>query len=195
MNFSSEVSRFDLQDLLPNPQFLKLFADAYIESNRHFPDKKSIFSLAVERLAKEVNSGATRTTDTFSTSKKIDLASEVFAKLLLAGSEGVCISESTEERMYPALDTLFIHQESNSSILATRLFKPGDCVDHHRPVHKIVAEYCAADYFTKRIIDPSDSLNLAKCLPIIAPNSAVRDELRGLLGWMAALGDKPTQEK
>ncbi|RTT38635.1 hypothetical protein H5023_25820 [Pseudomonas aeruginosa] len=195
LNFSSEVSRFDLQDLLPNPQFLKLFADAYIESNRHFPDKKSIFSLAVERLAKEVNSGAARTTDTFSTSKKIDLASEVFAKLLLAGSEGVCISESTEERMYPALDTLFIHQESNSSILATRLFKPGDCVDHHRPVHKIVAEYCAADYFTKRIIDPSDSLNLAKCLPIIAPNSAVRDELRGLLGWMAALGDKPTQEK
>ena len=195
LNFRSEVSRFDLQDLLPNPQFLKLFADAYTESNRHFPDKKSIFSLAVERLAKEVNSGATRTTDTFSTSKKIDLASEVFAKLLLAGSEGICISESAEERMYPALDALFIHQESNSSILATRLFKPGDCVDHHRPVHKIVAEYCAADYLIKRVVDPRDSLNLAKCLPVIAPNLAVRDELRGLLGWMASLGDKPTQEK
>ncbi|WP_433885434.1 hypothetical protein [Pseudomonas vranovensis] len=195
LNFRSEVSRFDLQELLPNPQFLKLFADAYTESNRQFPDKKSIFSLAVERLAKEVNPGTTRTTNTFSTIKKIDLSSEVFAKLLLAGSDGVCTSESTEERMYPALDALFINQEPNSNILATRLFRPGDCVDHHRPVHKIVAEYCAADYLIKRIVDPSDSLNLAKCLPIIAPNSAVRDELRGLLGWMASLGDKPTQEK
>ncbi|MFK0096106.1 hypothetical protein [Pseudomonas sp. NPDC090592] len=195
LNFRSEVSKFDLQDLLPNPQFLKLFADAYIESNRHFPDKKSIFSLAVERLAKEANLGTSRTTNTLSTSKKIDLSSEVFAKLLLAGSDGVCISESTEERMYPALEALFIHQQPNSSILATRLFKPGDCVDHHRPAHKIVAEYCAADYLTKRVVDPSDSLNLAKCLPIIAPNSAVRDELRGLLGWMASLGDKSTQEQ
>lgn len=194
LDFRSEVSRFDLQELLPNPQFLKLFADAYIESDRHFPNKQSIFSLAVERLAKEVNIGTIRTTNTLSTSQKIELASEVFAKLLLAGAEGVCISEATEERMYPTLDSLFIQPNPNNSILATRLFKPGDCVDHHRPVHKIVAEYCAASYLTKRIADPGDSLTLSKCLPIIAPNSIVRDELRGLLGWTASLGDKSTQE-
>lgn len=38
--FQSEVSRFDLEVLLPNPQFLKLFADAYIHSARHFTDKR-----------------------------------------------------------------------------------------------------------------------------------------------------------
>ena len=76
-------------------------------------------------------------------------------------------------------------------ILATRLFKPDDSVGQHRPVHKIVAEYCAAEYLTKRIADPADPLTLPKCLPIIAPNSTVRDELRGLLGWMAALGNRP----
>lgn len=194
LDFRSEVSRFDLQELLPNPQFLKLFADAYIESDRHFPNKQSIFSLAVERLAKEANIGTIRTTSTLSTSQKTELASEVFAKLLLAGAEGVCISEATEERMYPTLDSLFIQPNPNNSILATRLFKPGDCVDHHRPAHKIVAEYCAASYLTKRIADPGDSLTLSKCLPIIAPNSIVRDELRGLLGWTASLGDKSTQE-
>ena len=32
--FQAEVTRFDLEALLPNPQFLKLFADAYIESGR-----------------------------------------------------------------------------------------------------------------------------------------------------------------
>ncbi|MBN2990735.1 hypothetical protein JWR97_03930 [Pseudomonas cedrina subsp. fulgida] len=41
--FRDEVSRFDLESLLPNPQFLKLFADAYIESGRRFKDKNSIF--------------------------------------------------------------------------------------------------------------------------------------------------------
>ncbi|HCM9153952.1 TPA: hypothetical protein N5K88_004123 [Enterobacter cloacae subsp. cloacae] len=54
-NFETEISRFNLEMLLPNPQFLKMFADAYIESDKHFSDKRSIFSLAVERLAKEAN--------------------------------------------------------------------------------------------------------------------------------------------
>ena len=53
--FRNEVARFDLEPLLPNPQFLKLFADAYIESGKHFNDKRSIFAQAVVHLAKEVN--------------------------------------------------------------------------------------------------------------------------------------------
>lgn len=192
--FQVEVARFDLETLLPNPQFLKLFADAYIESERHFTDKRSIFSQAAERLAKEANPNVARSKPTLSTTQKVDMASEVFAKLLLSGAEGVCTSEATENRMYPLLASLFNCDIAAESILATRFFKPGDSADQHRPVHKIVAEYCASDYLTKRIADPADPLALHKCLPIIAPNSTVRDELRGLLGWMAALGNKPIQE-
>lgn len=192
--FQAEVARFDLETLLPNPQFLKLFADAYIESERHFTDKRSIFAQAVERLAKEANPNVAKSNPTLSTIQKVDLASEAFTKLLLSGAEGVCTSEATENRMYPLLASLFDSDTAADGILATRLFKPGDSADQHRPVHKIVAEYCAADYLTKRIADPSDPLTLSKCLPIIAPNSTVRDELRGLLGWMAALGNKPIEE-
>lgn len=189
--FQAEVARFDLETLLPNPQFLKLFADAYIESQRHFTDKRSIFAQAVDHLAKEANTNVARISPALSTTQKVNISSEVFAKLLLSGAEGVCISEPTEDRMYPLLASLFVSNTAVEGILATRLFKPGDSADQHRPVHKIVAEYCAADYLTKRIADPADPLTLSKCLPIIAPNSTVRDELRGLLGWMAALGNKP----
>jgi len=192
--FQAEVARFDLETLLPNPQFLKLFADAYIESERHFTDKRSIFAQAVERLAKEVNPNAARINPTLSTTQKVNMSSEVFTKLLLSGAEGVCISEVTEKRMYPLLASLFDRDTAAEGILSTRLFKPGDSADQHRWVHKIVAEYCAGKYLTKRIVDPADPLTLPKCLPIIAPNSTVRDELRGLLGWMAALGNKPIQE-
>jgi hypothetical protein len=191
--FRGEVARFDLEVLLPNPQFLKLFADAYIESERHFTDKRSIFAQALKRLAKEVNPTA-GSNSKLSIAQKVDISSEVFTKLLLSGAEGVCTNAVTEHRMYPLLASLLESYTRTKDILATRLFKPGDSVDQHRPVHKIVAEYCAADYLTRRIAASADPLTLPKCLPIIAPNSTVRDELRGLLGWMAALGNKPIQE-
>lgn len=192
--FQSEVSRFDLEALIPNPQFLRLFADAYIESDRHFIDKRSIFSQAVERLAKEANTTVSRTTSTLTTSQKVELSSEVFVKLLLSGAEGVGTSEATEDRMYPFLTSLIGHGVIADGILATRLFKPGANVDKHQPVHKIITEYCAAAYLIKRTVAPSDPLTLHGCLSVIAPNATVRDELRGLLGWMATLGSKPIQQ-
>lgn len=192
--FQTEVARFDLAPLLPNPQFLKLFANAYVESDRHFKDKKSIFSQAIERLAKETNINVARPNPMLSVEKKVAFSSEVFTKLLLSGVEGVNTCEAIPDRMYPLLESLFSGNVESRGILATQLFKPGDGTDLHRPIHKIVTEYCAADYLTKRVMDPGDHLNLSKCLPIIAPNSTVRDELRGLLGWMAALGNKPIEE-
>lgn len=193
--FQSEVARFDLEVLLPNPQFLKLFADAFVESGRKFVDKRSIFKNAVERLAREANGKASRGQHALSIAKKVQIASEVFAKLLLSGAEGVSKSEASESRIYPLLDALVNNQEDTATrILATRLFKPSENADQHRPVHKIVSEYCAAHYLTNRISDPLDDLTVAKVMPIVAPNSTVRDELRGLLGWMASLGNTQIQE-
>ncbi|MBU2893955.1 ATP-binding protein [Colwellia sp. D2M02] len=194
VEFKAEVTRFSLDPLLPNPQFLKLFADAYIESNGHFTDKRSIFTQAITHLAKETNQSV-RPSPKFSTKNKVDISSEIFAKILLSGSEGVGISEVNESRMYPILGSLLNTSDLDvSSLLATRLFKPGDNIDQHRPVHKIVAEYCAADYLVKRILMPSDPLTISQCVSIIAPNLTVRDELRGLLGWMASLGNKLIEE-
>ncbi|EOF5098453.1 hypothetical protein ACK1QP_001607 [Salmonella enterica] len=180
--------------LLPNPQFLKMFADAYRESGRSFSSKYSIFISAVEYLAKEANKNISSKSGSISIAKKTSLFSEICAKLLLSGAEGVSTAEAVENRMYPSLSSLLCSNVEYNDILHTRLFKPGDNEDQHRPVHKIVAEYCAASYLIKRIADPGDALTLAKCLPLIAPNSVVRDELRGLLGWMAALGNKSVQE-
>jgi hypothetical protein len=192
--FQAEVGRFDLETLLPNPQFLTLFADAYVQSGRSFTDKRAIFSQATERLAKEVNVTLRAVGGTLSISQKIDYASEVFAKLLLSGAEGVATNEANEDSLYPLLETLVEDATAIHAILSSRLFKPGDTVDTHRPIHKIVAEYAAADYLTKRVADPADTLTFERCLPVIAPNSTVRDELRGLLGWVAALGNKSIQE-
>ncbi|NVZ38690.1 hypothetical protein HX786_11435 [Pseudomonas sp. 21615526] len=191
--FEDEVSRFDLDSLLPNPQFLKLFADAYVESGRHFVNKRSIFSLAVERLSRETNPKIASGPNSLSITEKVSFASEIFAKLLLSGADGVTKSEANESRVYPFMGSLSARYNKYADVIATRLFKPGDYSDQHRPVHKVVVEYCAAGYLVGRIGAAADSLTLTKCLPIIAPNTIVRDELRGLVGWMAALGNRDIQ--
>uniref|UniRef100_UPI003CFCDB4E NACHT domain-containing protein n=1 Tax=Serratia surfactantfaciens TaxID=2741499 RepID=UPI003CFCDB4E len=157
--FQTEVTRFSLDMLLPNPQFLKMFTDAYLESDRRFADKRSIFALAVERLAKEVNPGIPKASVSLSVAQKIAFSAEVYAKLLLSGAEGISTIDTTANRMYPMLPALFNGSTACYDILSTQLFKPGDNEDQHRPVHKIVAEYCAADYLIKRIADPADDLN------------------------------------
>ncbi|MEE4697802.1 hypothetical protein V2K91_21410 [Pseudomonas alliivorans] len=195
LEFRNEVKRFDLEKLLPNPQFLKMFADAYIASNRNFANKRSIFSQAIDSLAKEANPSISKNKDNISSiGHKVTLASQVFAKILLSGSEGITTSELNENRMYPLLNSLYKENSPFPDILATRLFKPGSLPDQHIPIHKVIAEYCAAEYLTRRIADVSDSLSLSKCLPLIAPNFVVRDELRGLIGWMASLGNRLIEE-
>lgn len=191
--FRNEVGRFDLEPLLPNPKFLELFADAYIESERSFSDKHSIFEKAIDRLARETNPGVSQR-GTLPLEKKIEIANEVFAKLLLSGAEGVTLTDLGSNRLYPRLASLVKDSTAPDSILDTRLFKPSEGVEQHLPVHKIVAEYCAARYLVNRIINNTDHLNLSQCLAVIAPNAVVRDELRGMLGWMAALGNDSIQQ-
>ncbi|HCI7193312.1 hypothetical protein QZK42_04565 [Acinetobacter baumannii] len=193
--FESEVKKYNLEQLLSNPQFLKIFADAYIESNRVFTDRKSIFSQAVKALVKETNIAFNVRND-LPLLRKIECTEEIFAKLLLSGSEGVSTNVDDLDNLYPRIDSLINLDNTDhyTSLLSTRLFKLADNESQHQPSHKIIAEFAAAHYLIRRINANRNSISLSQCLSIIAPNGVVRDELRGLLGWMAALGNKLTQE-
>ena len=105
------------------------------------------------------------------------------------------IIDKPDERQFPHLGSLVSGENAQAQYITdTRLLKPSTREGEHEPIHRIVAEYCAARYLAERIDDSTDWLSLRKCLAIIAPNSVVRDELRGLLGWMAAVGSKNLQE-
>ena len=193
--FVSEVKKYNLEQLLSNPQFLKIFADAYIESNRVFSDRKSIFSQAVTALAKEKNNAFNVRND-LPLIQKIESTEEIFAKLLLSGSEGVSTNVDGLDTLYPRIDTLIRLDNTDlyPSLLSSRLFKLAENESIHQPSHKIIAEFTAANYLVKKINADRNHISLQQCLSIIAPNGVVRDELRGLVAWMAALGDKSIQE-
>lgn len=191
--FSAETARFELTPLLGNPQFLLLFANAYVQSGRHFTSKAQIFRDAVERLAIEagnVVSGTPRP----ATHEIVAAASEAMAKILLAGGSGVSTKEHIADLDYPYLAGLVASAPANAlRALDTRLFRPAVEPDRHEPVHRIVAEYCAAQFLVRRISDHARPLSLRRVLAVIAPNGAVRDELRGLLGWIASAGTERIQ--
>ncbi|MBY2986674.1 NACHT domain-containing protein [Rhizobium leguminosarum] len=192
--FSREVDRFGLAELLGNPQFLKLFADAYVQSGHRFSSKAQIFEDAVDRLALEAGMiiGPRRAP----TKEIVAWASEMMAKLLLSGASGVSTKEHRSTSDSPYLPLLLNSKVFESfAVLDTRLFKPTSDPDHHEPVHRIVAEYCAAQYIARRISDSRTPLSLRRVLAVIAPNGFVRDELRGLLGWMATIGSEDIQWK
>jgi hypothetical protein len=191
--FTAEVQKFELEPLLGNPQFLKLLGAAFIESGRFFTSKRQIFSDAVRRLAHEANSDSVRQKARPPTDKIVAIGSEIFAKLLLSGATGIDTVEKIDDRDFPYINSLCRSDPLTSFLIDTKLLKPSDDVNRHEPVHRIVAEYCAANYIAQRIEAPADRLSSERIFAVVAPNGVVRDELRGLLGWIAALGREPLQ--
>lgn len=150
--FRKEIERFDLEPLLGNPQFLELFAEAFVESGRAFTNKQKIFVDAVRRLARFSGVGIAQKTEP-SADKRITWTNEVFAKLQLSGAVGVGVADTVDERQFPRLTFLVKDGSNVNSILDTRLFKLTDNPNQHEPIHRIVAEFCAAQYLAKRIDD------------------------------------------
>lgn len=191
--FSDEVRKCELGPLLGNPQFLQLLGEAYVESNRTFNSKAKIFADAIQRLAHEANPDLGRQKARPPTSKVVALGGEVFAKLMMSGATGTATVESLSDRDFPYINGLCRNSPEAGFLIDTRLMKPSHDSDKHEPNHRIVAEYCAAAYLVARIEDPADRLSLDRVFSIIGPNHVARDELRGMLGWMAALGREPLQ--
>ena len=191
--FRAEADRLELTPILGNPQFLQLFADAYVEGGRRFSSKRQIYADALRKLASE-----TKTTGGLGDRPAIDkilaAAGEIFANLLLSGAAGVSATEDIGDDTYPYLRAVGPDGRIVTSALNTRLFKPTSSVNRHEPVHRIVGEYCAADYLVKQIEDSTNTLSFKRCMAIVAPNGVVRSELRGLLGWMGSLGGRAIQE-
>ena len=190
--FLQAAERIELSPLLGNPLFFKLFADAYAEQNGQFTTKRAAFESAMNYLAKEENSSYS---NTLPYQEKLALIENLFAKLLLSGSEGVALSDRAETELFPHIETI-VNNPDIRQILHTRFFQTADETERHRPIHRIVVEYCAAKNLLERIKQESNPLRLSQCLSVIAPNGVVREDLRGLVGWLAALSEsREIQEK
>lgn len=163
-HFLQAATRIELSPLLGNSLFFKLFADAYVEQNGQFTTKRKAFESAMISLAKEENVSYG---NTLPSEQKLSRIENVFAKLLLAGSEGIALSDRAENQLFPHIRTV-LDTSDIQQILHTRFFQAADEAERHRPIHRIVVEYCAAKNLLERINQPTNPLRLSECLSIIA---------------------------
>lgn len=195
-DFYQQLSELDLLPLLGNPLFLKLFSMSYVDSGQRFTSKSQAFSDAVRKLASEHDPNAP-VKKRPATRDLVEYAEEVFAKLLLSGAEGFSANEIASDKKFPYLPELAnqVERRSLEYLKDTGLFKLADSPFLYEPVHRVVAEYCAASFIIKKISAPNSPISLKRCLSLIAPKNTVRLELRGLIGWTAALGNTAIQNK
>lgn len=191
-DFYDQLTALDLNLLISNPQFLTLFISAYKQTS-FLGNKVDIFKKAIEYLAQEHNEDMPKS-NRCTSNNLIIFSEEIFAKILLSGLSGVSLAEQEEISGFHFLFHLSnVEPNQLRQILDTGLFKQADSSTLYEPIHRIVAEYCAANYIVKRIKNNQDGLSLSRCLSIIAPNNIVRTELKGLIGWMASLGNEAIQ--
>jgi energy-coupling factor transporter ATP-binding protein EcfA2 len=193
--FFAETQRFELNPLLGNPQFLQILGHAYIQNNRQFTSKLQIYSDAATRLANEQNPDRS-SRGRLESSVIVRETGNIFANLLLSGASGVAVKETIENRDFPYIGIFKTDKSVDPLILLdSQLFKQANTPNEHEPVHRIIAEFLAAKHVVTQFEDTTNRVSLGRCLAIIAPNGVVRDELRGLFGWMAALGNRETQKQ
>lgn len=185
--FKDGLASLDVGPLLGNPQMLKIFADAYTQNGGNFGTKRQVFTDAINQLASEHNEEVIQA-DRTSTPQLVAHAEELFSKLLLSGASGISLTERNADRDFPSVSALLGTGRGGYEAAHTGLFKPADSEGQHEPIHRIIAEHAAARYLTRRIEAPSDRLSLKRLMSVIAPNDVARDELRGLLAWMATEG-------
>jgi len=183
-DFKEAVAEFGMQDLLGNPQMLGIIALAYIANDGVFSSRAQIFSDALNQMCREHNPDIPAKARPSSKQLSV-IGSELFAKLLLSGATGVRDSDTSPDRDFPFLCDLVETKTSETrQVIDTNLFKPSDEAGNHEPIHRIVAEYGAAQYLAKRINAVNDEFTLPRVLALVAPSGALRDDLRGLLAWL-----------
>lgn len=178
-----------IEDLLPNPQTLKMLADVAV--NGEWPASRTeIFDMACRRILLEEHNEEHLIADYagsgYTDSRTmLDAAGKLCAIQLLTGNTGWNTSPgSMNERDYislkqiPGFDRLLY-----TRALKSKLFE-GSTENCVAPVHRHIAEFLAAKYLADLI---NEGLPAGRVFSLLSgEDGIIVSELRGLSSWLAA---------
>ena len=173
-----------VEDLLENPQTLKMLADV-VAQGKGWPDsRKKTFDMACGQMVREHNEehqAAHAANSPPASDQLLDAAGRLCAVQLISGTAGFTLSGQADED-YPALDQC---DSSNLEMLryalATKLFK-GTSNNRFAPVHRHIAEFLSARYLAQII---ERGLPVRRVIALIAgEDGTVVTEMRGLFAWL-----------
>ena len=183
--FVAEARKLGVADLLPNPQNLRMLAEAVAGAGEWPTTRTETFDMACGKLVSEENRehqiawrGTTNTT------ALLDAAGDLCATLLLAGKAGVTLAGTEPDTDHPRLDHMpHGDQQLLGRVVGTNLFgSPAE--GRLVPVHRQVAEFVAA----RRLADLiAEKLPVRRVLSLMTGfDGGIVSEFRGLAAWLAA---------
>ncbi len=180
----SAICTQGLEDLSGNPLTLRLLAEVWLE-NSGLPDTKTeLLSRAASLLTIEDNDRHDQSRNaTYSSNTILEVAGGIFSHLLLSGTVGIQTNNKrrTTEGLISlsALNGIYTDRDLQA-VIATRLFQP-DGEDHIIPVHRVIAEFLAAQWLSRKL---SEKLSERRLFQLLQFNSGVPSALRGLHAWL-----------
>jgi len=191
--FMQEAQKRDLEDLLDNPQTLRLLVKAVAAQGGDWPTSKTkTYEMACAQLVREHNDEhlANNRDSTPPDDQTLLAAGYLCAVMLLSGSAAIAWQRQGQP---PASVVILPELHSTAPApdlptcrvaLHTRLFR-GNGTGDFWPVHRTVAEYLGAHYLAARI---NAGLPASRVLALmLGEDGGLVPELRGLHAWLAAV--------
>ncbi len=191
--FVAEARKRGVEDLLLNPQNLRMLAEAVAEADEWPRTRAETFDMACRKLVSEQNpEHQVAGSGTVDTETLLDRAGELCAILLLAGKAGVTLAGNMPDTNHPRLDQIPIgDRQLLRRVVSTNLFTmPAE--GRLAPEHRQIAEFLAARHLAARI---GDGLPVRRALSLMTGfDSGIISELRGLSAWLATLSKVARRE-
>lgn len=184
--FVAQAGKQGVEDLLLNPQNLRMLAEAVAEADEWPRTRTETFDMACRKLVSQENpEHGIACGGTFSTQALLDGAGDLCALLILAGKAGVTLPGTVEDASHPAL-ARFPSEETEllRRAVGTNAFAmPSE--GRMAPAHRQIAEFLAAGRLAARI---ADGLPVMRVLSLMTGfDGGIISEFRGLAAWLAAL--------
>jgi hypothetical protein len=182
----AEAERRGLQELLLNPELVRLLADA-VKSG--WPATKSdLFRQAIAVQAAESNDVHAQAAEDITVSEVSDAAGAICATYLISDCLGVARTEMPDEDVLDAR-TVPAASKAASAALGRRLFATLD-QNVFAPNHRTTAEYLAGRWIAERV---GNGIPSRRALSLITGHDGgTLASLRGLFSWVCSLADEQT---
>ena len=191
--FVAKARKRGVEDLLRNPQNLRMLAEAVAETDEWPRTRAETFAMACRKLVSEENpEHQIAWSGTVDMEALLDRAGDLCALLLLAGKAGVTLPATMSDTNHPRLDQVPRgNQQLLRRVVGTNLFampSEGRMATEHRQI----AEFLAARHLAARI---ADGVPVRRMLSLMTGfDGGIISEFRGLAAWLAALSHRARAE-
>lgn len=186
-SFVEEATKHGIDELLKNPQTLRLLAES-IRDEQWPGTRQETYQLACKKLADEDSKEhrVRQRAQPILVDKLLEAAGQLCAILLLSDSTGLALDAGSADQHFPLIDDFSPSDLASARLAAGRkLFRPSpEGEERVEPSHRSIAEYLAAKWLAKQIDHRGLPLRRVMNLLLGLDDRTVAG-FRGLYGWLA----------